>query len=263
LCGMRPLGIIVFGCLTKPKYKQQLEDIWDTWGSEAVRLGCILRFYVGDIPEDIPIDMHRICINVQVGDDYISATFKQWRGLERMLDTEERCQFYYMCGSDTFLHVKNALATLAKFDAEKSLYIGGGMGAEKVDGTEYTYFSGGAGFFLTYSACQKLMEEFQEFIWWWLDVATPLVDYEEDGKLLKKSILAASDLQLGVLAKKVGLEWVKIDPALMVGVGRWDDTKLCKDLLLSIHPLSHDDFIAYDAYLWASGAYGESQRSVE
>lgn len=252
---MRPLGIIVFGCLTKPKYKQQLEDIWNTWGSEAVRLGCVLRFYVGDIPEDIPIDIRNICINVQEGDDYISATFKQWRGLERMLDTEERCKFYYMCGSDTFLHVPNALAALTDMDAEKQLYIGGGMGAENVDGIEYKYFSGGAGFFLTYSACQALMEKFQEFIYWWLDVATPLIEFEEDGKKLKKSILAASDLQLGVLAKKVGLEWGYIDPSLMIGVGRWDDPAIAKDTIISIHPLTHDDFYAYEAYLRASGAF--------
>lgn len=260
---MRPLGIIVFGCLTKPKYKQQLEDIWNTWGAEAVRLGCILRFYVGDIPEDIAPDMQAICVNVQEGDDYISATFKQWRGLERMLDAEERCRFYYMCGSDTFVHIVNVLSILTTFDAEKMLYIGGGTGAEIVDGTEYKYFSGGAGFFLTFSACQRLMEEFQEFIYWWMNVATPLVEYEEDGKIMRKSILAASDLQLGVLAKKVDLEWTYIDPMRMIGVGRWNDPTINKDTLLSIHPLTHDDFVAYDAYLWASGAFCATLPSVD
>jgi len=253
---MRPLGIIVFGCLIKPKYRQQLEDIWATWGSEAIRLGCVLRFYVGDIPDDISADMRAICINVQEGDDYISATFKQWRGMEFMVDGEERCQWYYICGSDTFLHVPNVLAELKQHDHEQAYYMGGSMGAEFVDGSKYEYFSGGAGFFLTYSACQKLMEEFQEFIYWWLDIASPLIEYEENGKILKKSILAASDLQLGVLAKKVGLEWVYLNPASMIGVGRWDDPALDKNRLLSIHPLLHDDFIAYDAYLWASGAFG-------
>lgn len=260
---MRPLGIVVFGCLTKPKYRQQLEDIWHTWGKEAIRLGCLIRFYVGDIPDDISPDMRTICMNVQEGDDYISATFKQWRGMEFMVDGEERCSWYYICGSDTFLHVGNALAKLKGFDCERPYYIGGGTGLETVAEMEYTYFSGGAGFFLTYLACQKLMEEFQEFIYWWLEVATPLVDYEENGKKLKKSILAASDLQLGVLAKKVGLEWYQLDTSLMIGVGHWEDPTIDKNKLISIHPLTHNDFIAYDAYLWASGAFGECQPSVE
>ena len=255
---MRPLGIVVFGCLSKPKYRQQLEDIWATWGREAIRLGCILRFYVGDIPEDIAPDMRSICINVQEGDDYISATFKQWRGMEFMVDGEERCRFYYICGSDTFLHVPNALAALQDLDAEKSLYVGGGMGTEKVDGTDYSYFSGGAGYFLTFSACQQMMEQFQEFIWWWLEVANVVVDHFEDGKPMKKCILAASDVQLGVLAKQVGVEWVHIQPEKMIGVGRWDAPDTLKDTLLSIHPLTHDDFFAYDAYLRSVGAFGES-----
>lgn len=253
---MKPLGIIVFGCLSKPKYRQQLEDIWNTWGAEAIRLGCILRFYVGDIPEDIALDMRNICINVQQGDDYISATFKQWRGMEFMVDGEERCRFYYMCGSDTFLHVPNTLAKLKEFDCELPYYIGGTTGTETVDGTEYTYFSGGAGFFLTYLACQQLMDNFQEFIYWWFEAADPLVEYEENGQKLKKSILAASDLQLGVLAKKIGLYWNGLGATTMIGVGRWDDPAIDKDILLSIHPLTHEDFVAYDAYLRISGAFG-------
>lgn len=260
---MRPLGIIVFGCLSKPKYKQQLEDIWNTWGKEAIQLGCILRFYVGAIPTDIAEDMRSICINVEQGDDYISATFKQWRGLEAMIDTEELCRFYYMCGSDTFLNIGNALAELKVFDSESQLYIGGGMGAEIVRGTEYTYFSGGAGFFLTYSACQAVLDKTQEFIWWWLQVGNEQIEFEENGVKGTKCILGASDLQLGILAKQVGLQWIQINPSKMIGVGLWNQEGINKDTLISCHPMPHDEMLAYDAYLRASGAFGACNQPLE
>lgn len=247
---MYPLGIIVFGCLTKDKYRQQLEDIYTTWGKDARELGCLLRFYVGDIPEDLDAGMKACCINVQQGDDYISATFKQWRGLELMADGEELCRFYYVCGSDTFLHVKNALVALSAFDYSKPLYIGGSMGIEPVEGKPTEYFSGGAGFFLTHSACNLLLDKCSEFIWWWLDVGTPLVDYvDEQGVKRQKSILAASDLQLAVLANQVGLEWVRLDPLCMRGVSSWNDEGVDKDTLISCHPMPHEQVLAYYAYL--------------
>ncbi len=247
---MHPLGIIVFGCLTKDKYRQQLEDIYHTWGKDAIEAGCLLRFYVGDIPEDIEEGMKKCCVNVQQGDDYISATFKQWRGIELMTDGEERCAFYYVCGSDTFLNVNNALGALSTLDYSKFLYIGGSMGAEPVEGKPVEYFSGGAGFFLTHSACQLMLDKFTEFIWWWLDVGTPLVDYiDEQGEKRQKSILAASDLQLAVLANQVGLEWVKLDASRMRGVSSWNDTDVDKDKLISCHPMPHEQVWAYYAYL--------------
>lgn len=259
---MRSLGIVVFGCLTKPKYRQQLEDIWNTWGSQAIQKDCLLRFYVGDIPDDIPADMKAICVNVQEGDDYISATFKQWRGLQSMIDKEDICKFYYICGSDTFLHVHNALSVLAILEHERKLYIGGGMGKEQIEDTEYLYFSGGAGYFLTYSACSSLLENIQEFMYWWMEKTNTTVETVVDGVKTTKCLMGASDLQVGVLAKRVELEYIYLPASKMVGYGLWNDVGINKDRLISCHPMPHEECIAYDAYLRDTGVFVSASVSV-
>ncbi len=246
---MPPLGIVIFGCLTKPNYRQQIEDCYATWVRDALDAGCLVRFYVGDIPNDIDSNLRKICIDLQQGDEYISATFKQWKGLDHMISTEPPCDFYCTCGTDTFLNIPNTLVRLNEFNPNEALYIGGGEGEEPVDGIRYRYYSGGAGVFLTYTALQHVMELIPDFMPWWMVVGTVLVNGIENGEPIQKSILGASDLQLGILCAQANIQKYSVGSTILVGDGTHMREGLNKDELMSCHLMKHDDFYDYWKYI--------------
>jgi hypothetical protein len=246
---MPPLGIVIFGCLTKPKYREQIEDCYATWVHDAIEAGCLVRFYVGDIPSDLDPTLKELCVDLHQGDEYISATFKQWKGFDHMLSMEPPCEFYCTCGTDTFLNIPNVLTTLAHYDSTKPYYIGGGEGEEPVDGITYKYYSGGAGVFLSYPALQQVMEQVPDFMPWWMVVGMNLVDGIDNGELIQKSILGASDLQLGILCIRENIPKISLGSSILVGDGTHNREGLNKDTLLSCHLMKHNDFYDYWRYI--------------
>jgi hypothetical protein len=246
---MPKLGIVIFGCLTKPKYRQQIEDCFATWVRDAIQANCIVRFYTDSIPDDLDSHLKEYCINLNQGDNYLSATFKQWKGFEHIFESFESCDFYYTCGTDTFLNVRNTLQVLERYDSTHPLYIGGGMGSETIGGTSYEYFSGGAGFFLSHSALQKVLDALPDFMASWFKMALePNVCIEND-KLLIKERRGASDLQAGILCKQEHIEFVCLGAHLLVGDGTHNREGIEKDQILSCHYMLHTDFYEYWNYL--------------
>jgi hypothetical protein len=241
---MHEIGFVIFGCLTIPKYKEQVLDAYATWVQEALKLGCLVRFYVGDIPDDLEHELARLCMNVNEGDSYLSAMFKQWRGLEEM--ALEPCKWYMTCGTDTFVNVKNALTLLKKYDHNKKLLIGGGKGSETIDGSLVEYFTGGAGIFLTSSVLKNILPEIPDFIPWWMNhTLVPTVSTIGD-KVEVKYITAACDLQLCYLCKEV--EKISL-PELLWGDRTYLGEGVNKDTLVTCHHMKHDDFYTYSNYL--------------
>lgn len=222
---MPKLGIVVFGCLTKDKYKQQLEDILYAWGREAINSDCLLRFYTGTIPKDCSEEIKSLSVDVKHGDEYSSAQFKQWKGLEDIFNV--KCDYYYVCGSDTYLNVKNALKALEAFNKNDRLYIGDSEGCEMIFGTDYKYFSGGAGFFLTYYALEEINSEVPDFMPWWMDVSSNA----------PTNIHTACDLQMGIICKKLNITTTYVK--YMYGVASYKDVD--KKTLISCHPMTHED----------------------
>ncbi len=246
---MPSLGLVIFGCLTKPKYREQIEDCYATWVRDALEAGCLVRFYVGDIPDDLDPGLKSICVDLEQGDDYMSATFKQWKGFEHILSMEEPCDFYFTCGTDTFLHIPNTLKQLSQYNPKELYYIGGGEGEEPVDDVRYKYFSGGAGVFLTYPALEQVLEQVPDFMPWWVCVGAKIIETIEDGKTLRKSILAASDLQLGILCHRTNIPKLSLGSTILVGDGTHNREGLNKDTLLSCHLMKHADFYDYWNYI--------------
>jgi hypothetical protein len=246
---MKPLGIVIFGCLTKDKYREQIEDCYNTWVKDAIDNDCLVRFYVDKIPSDIDPSLKNLCIDLQQGDDYISATFKQWRGFEHMVNECDPCDFYYTCGTDTFLNVKNALKELEAFDKTEYLSIGGGYGEETVEGVSYKYFSGGGGVFLTRCALEKVLEGVPDFMAWWMSSGDRVVDCMHEGIQRKKSILGASDLQLGILCKQNDIKFISLGSLKLVGDGTHNRDGVDKQSLVSCHLMKHADFYDYHMVL--------------
>ena len=233
---MPEVGFIIFGCLTIPKYKEQVQD--------ALKSDCLVRFYVGDIPDDLEPVLKDLCMNVNEGDSYLSAMFKQWRGFEDM--SLEPCKWYMTCGTDTFVNVKNALALLNNYDYKRELVIGGGKGSEIIDDSPVEYFTGGAGIFLTSSVLKNILPNIPDFIPWWMSqTLVPNVTTIED-KIEVKYITAACDLQLCYLCK--GMEQISL-PELLWGDRTYLGEGVNKDTLVTCHHMKHDDFYAYYRYI--------------
>jgi hypothetical protein len=241
---MYNIGFVIFGCLTIPKYKEQVIDAYATWVQDALKSGCLVRFYVGDIPDDLDPELTDLCVNVNEGDSYLSAMFKQWRGLESM--SLEQCKWYMTCGTDTFVNVKNALALLKTYDYTKNLVIGGGKGSETIDGLPVEYFTGGAGIFLTDSVLNNILLKIPDFIPWWMSqTLTPNIKIIEE-TLEVKYITVACDLQLCYLAKDAN--WISL-PELLWGDRTYLGEGVNKDTLVTCHHMKHDDFYTYSTYL--------------
>jgi hypothetical protein len=247
---MPALGLVIFGCLTKPNYREQIEDCYATWVRDALEAGCLVRFYVGDIPDDLDPGLKSICVDLEQGDDYMSATFKQWKGFEHIISMEEPCDFYFTCGTDTFLHIPNTLKQLKQYNPNELYYIGGVEGEEFVEDIPYRYFNGGAGVFLSSPALEQVLGQLPNFMPWWVHVGAKLsiIPLEND-MIMTKKLLAASDLQLGILCHQTNIPKLSLGSTILVGDGTHNREGLNKDELLSCHLMKHTDFYDYWNYI--------------
>jgi hypothetical protein len=239
---VKPLGIVIFACLTKPKYRQQAEDCFATWVQDALAADCIVRFYCEDIPEDIDPALKALCINVKFGDAYHSALFKQWRGLEHCFYELEPCAWYFTCGTDTFVYMRNALSMLKDHAETQRLCIGGNRGEEEVGGEPIQYFSGGCGIFMTSNACEAMCEKLPEFIHWWIQTELRIQCKIIGDELQRKSVFGASDLQIGVLCKWLDIEEISVGVEKMNGYSKYPELKDCIHQMISWHNLLHHEF---------------------
>lgn len=245
---MKPVGFVVFGCLTVPKYRQQIEDAYATWIQDALAAECSVRIFTGEIPADLDPELTKLCVNVQFGDTYYSATFKQWRGFEHMFYEVETCSWYFTCGTDTFIHIPNVLSMLEGYAQDtRPLCLGGMRASETVSGTETHYFSGGAGIFVNKCALETLCEAVPEFIHWWLQ--TEMVNhkfYNEEGYYCEKTLFGASDLQLGILCQRCSIIEVSLGSERLDGASSYKDVVPKLASILTCHNMLHDDF--YDCH---------------
>lgn len=170
------LLVLVFGCLTIPKYAAQIERLDRLWGRAAEESGIPVVYAVGEklpmayeLPpafaarlEELAAD-GRLLALPGVADDYRSASYKQNLGLHYLFSSGRfDPDFVHICGTDVFLHVRNALDLLSEMSPSRPLYIGG-HGCQRVvagiAGPLY-FHSGGPGFLLSRAALQLLLPHF-------------------------------------------------------------------------------------------------------
>jgi hypothetical protein len=235
------VGFAIFGCLTIPKYKQQVVDVYSTWASTAIKRGCPVKFFVGDIPDDSELDpqLLELCVNVGYGDSYLSATYKQWVGLCHLYECLDPCNFYFTAGTDTFVCVDRFLSFLKSYIQKEPLLIGSGNAVAQIASIEYSYFSGGAGLCLNRKALTFILPHIGDFLSWYLDAAAVPVQ-DRDGVI--RNHMFACDLQLVVLCQNQGVELVQISESLMLGSGNHKSAFLDKAKFLTCHHMSHEDF---------------------
>ena len=98
-----------------------------------------------------------ISLGSTVGEDYLSATPKQFIGLKTLYEKFPSLSWFYVAGCDAYIFADNLCALLSRYDAQQELYIGGNFLKRTINGTEYFFPSGGSGFVLSRALVKKLI----------------------------------------------------------------------------------------------------------
>lgn len=187
---MTRLVVCIFGCVTIPKYADQIRKINTTWGSRQIGDVKIL-FFLGEEPSNEFIGDQYIYLP-GVNNDHLSASYKQFLGLKHTYE-EYNPEFVFCCGTDTFVNIPKLLHLLHNFNSNDKLYIGGHGDTRDIFGQQIYYHSGGAGFVLSracleafYPLCDTVMSR-------WINVLT-----ESD----RQYLLPACDVAISYFLQK-------------------------------------------------------------
>ena len=151
------LIILVFACYTKEKYKEEINNINNTWGKKCENYSNIkLLYFVGEEHNSDFYNSNNIeYINLPgVKDDCLSASYKQFLGM-KYISENYNTKFIFCCGTDTYVNIPKLLLYVNNFDYEECLYIGG-HGCNRQIGEKNYYFHSGAGFIITQNTLKKI-----------------------------------------------------------------------------------------------------------
>ena len=114
--------ICLFGCATIEKYKKQIQFINETWIKKAKERNIITLFFLGEEQTDL-VGENYIYLK-GVGNDYLSASYKQDLGLKYIYENYNDIEFVYVAGTDVYINIDNLLTNISSLNHEKNLYIG-------------------------------------------------------------------------------------------------------------------------------------------
>lgn len=142
---MIPLVVLVYGCATKPKYQEELQNIEDTY-----RLHCD-KF---NVPLYVFVEEHATMSGMNyiklpgVNDTYESNIPKTYLGLKWLMD-HVKFEAVLVIGTDAYPNIPKLLQYLKTLDMSQPLYIGGHGDVHSMYGMQVYFHSGGPGFVLT------------------------------------------------------------------------------------------------------------------
>ena len=113
-----------------------------------------LAFLIGGHHIDPTLKM--ISAGAAVGEDYQSATKKQFLGLKALIDTYPEALWFYVTGCDAFLYSDNLLKALSCFSPDLDYFVGGHCNKITINGSDLIYPSGGPGFAISRSLALKI-----------------------------------------------------------------------------------------------------------
>lgn len=192
----------IFGCVTHPKYKEQVKKIEETWGAQAAKHGNIkILYFFGEERVDDMIDDSKYIYLKGVNNVYNSAAHKQSRGLQYIYENYNT-EFIHCCGTDTYINIEKFIKYLdeiksggrgevshykvntpyleenkwieqAVFDGidnNKALYIGGHGDYRRLNDNDpkyYFFHSGGPGFIINKKTIQMIYPYLHDMILRW------------------------------------------------------------------------------------------------
>ena len=104
---MSKLSIGIMANITINKYHQQLLACYETWIKTASDNNVKVCVFVGDKSLQPENNYDIICLD-NVGEDYESASYKQFYGLQYMIENIDS-EFYMIVGSDTYPNISKIL----------------------------------------------------------------------------------------------------------------------------------------------------------
>lgn len=151
---MSKLAVGLLGTSVNKKYRDQIIACRETWIPECEKLGVQVRIFGGNIVHsDTPL------IHLDgIGDDYASASYKQFLGLKYMYENIP-ADFYFFAGTDNYIVPQRMLNFLQNHDSKELLYIGGHGWNRDINGKSIYFHSGGAGFILSSGLMKVLYDK--------------------------------------------------------------------------------------------------------
>ena len=156
--------ICVYACPTVPKYKKQIQKVNDTWGKIAKSFGIDVLFFFGE--EKTEFTGPEFIYLPGVKNDYKSASFKQNYGLKYIYDNYN-AEFIMICGTDTYINIRNMTLFLREFSGVEKLYIGGHDEVRFMDGEQFLFHDGGAGVIISGSLLNDLYPQLENMYTNW------------------------------------------------------------------------------------------------
>lgn len=172
------VAIGAMACTSLPKYVAQLQACLETWVPDCERSGIPVRFFDGEFFSMVTqiqkagVDDPRIVRLPGVGNDYNSASDKQWLGFQR-LHVEFDPDFALIVGTDNYVWVDNLLRLLQDLSPEAPWAIGGFQQARCYLGRYWVFPLGGGGLLLSRGALKIMAEQFPSFADRWRHTMAP------------------------------------------------------------------------------------------
>ena len=149
------LIIVVFGSDTIKKYRDQILKIKETFEKTINNFETVeILYFLGNYNYNSLANKNLIHIQ-DLEDDYISASYKQWFGLN-YVHKNFNTKFVMCIGTDTFLNIPKLINFLKQFDPNENLYIGGHGCHREILNKKIYFHSGGPGFILSRSCLNKI-----------------------------------------------------------------------------------------------------------
>lgn len=187
------ISIGVMTCTTLPKYQDEVRNVVNTWYKDSWMNDVPVYFFAGEernefVDElDLISDDHIVHLK-GIGNDYESASHKQWLGFKYLYDNL-KSDFVMIVGTDNYVWSERLFTILEKYDPEQAFLIGGKQQSRNTAGVQYQIFSlGGAGVILTRGAIRKIYNVIDGLHARWKSVCEP-------------NVLCACDLSLAYFAE--------------------------------------------------------------
>jgi hypothetical protein len=190
-------------------YKKEILKVKETWGKATQSptnkapngpTNNLLLFFLGEEGSFHDED----CIHLEnIGDDYLSAGFKQYAGLKYIYENYN-FNYVFICGTDTYVLTDNLIEYInqdPQISPDKPLVFGGHGDNRQLCESYVHFFSGGAGIVLTKATMDIIYPELHTMQeeWMWMCVET---DYN--------TYIAACDLSLCYFLKRKGITFLNV-----------------------------------------------------
>lgn len=158
---MEPLILGVMSNTTLPKYRDLVLGCCETWVMRCDRV----FFFEGEngdlsFEEEMKTKTNQKAIFIHlpgVGDDYESASYKQYLGWLYMYNNVPKGEWYGIIGTDNYAYPDLLLSKLQSYNSSKPYIVGGIPGVISLD-VYIPFLMGGSGLYVTRSTIESLLE---------------------------------------------------------------------------------------------------------